>query len=306
MRRLSGRSKALLASKALLYVALAKGLADFTGHAAYKRLMSFTYCAGAVVILAVLGWVADLLAPSLHYACHRLLKMALGVASVAVVVFELATKPSSLKFAVSLYYVGAAAALLGTLYGGPGPASYGRRRSSGVFDVVPVVVRHLARAHDLAVGYCYFAIFIPLSAIRICDVVQTWLLFHNALSEGVVVDDILKQARQSQEVGAKDTELELRNLRRQVETQQKAIARLLAHAGVDDDGLEAGEVPNPIRDVTSEGEIAGAAPAQPDKPPMRSKSITSLRPAAYNTAPPPSGERFTFQSPDAMPPRELS
>jgi len=306
VRRLSGRSKALLASKALLYVALAKGLADFTGHAAYKRLMSFTYCAGAVVILAVLGWVADLLAPSLHYACHRLLKMALGVASVAVVVFELATKPSSLKFAVSLYYVGAAAALLGTLYGGPGPASYGRRRSSGVFDVVPVVVRHLARAHDLAVGYCYFAIFIPLSAIRICDVVQTWLLFHNALSEGVVVDDILKQARQSQEVGAKDTELELRNLRRQVETQQKAIARLLARAGVDDDGLEAGEVLNPVRDVTSGGEIAAAAPAQPDKPPMRSKSITSLRPAAYNTAPPPSGERFTFQSPDAMPPRELS
>ncbi|KAH8072100.1 1,3-beta-D-glucan synthase [Aureococcus anophagefferens] len=306
VRRLSGRSKALLASKALLYVALAKGLADFTGRAAYKRLMSFTYCAGAVVILAVLGWVADLLAPSLHYACHRLLKMALGVASVAVVAFELATKPSSLKFAVSLYYVGAAAALLGTLYGGPGPASYGRRRSSGVFDVVPVVVRHLARAHDLAVGYCYFAIFIPLSAIRICDVVQTWLLFHNALSEGVVVDDILKQARQSQEVGAKDTELELRNLRRQVETQQKAIARLLARAGVDDDGLEAGEVVNPVRDVTSEGEIAAAAPPQPDKPPVRSKSITSLRPAAYNTAPPPSGERFTFQSPDAMPPRALS
>ena len=74
----------------------------------------------------------------------------------------------------------------------------------------------------------------------------------------------------------------------------------------DDDGLEAGEVLNPVRDVTSEGEIAAAAPAQPDKPPMRSKSITSLRPAAYNTAPPPSGERFTFQSPDAMPPRELS
>ncbi|KAH8049255.1 1,3-beta-D-glucan synthase [Aureococcus anophagefferens] len=197
VRRLSGRSKALLASKALLYVALAKGLADFTGRAAYKRLMSFTYCAAR-------------------------------------------DEAELLKFAVSLYYVGAAAALLGTLYGGPGPASYGRRRSSGVFDVVPVVVRHLARAHDLAVGYCYFAIFIPLSAIRICDVVQTWLLFHNALSEGVVVDDILKQARQSQE---------------------------------------------------------------PDKPPVRSKSITSLRPAAYNTAPPPSGERFTFQSPDAMPPR---
>ena len=49
-------------------------------------------------------------------------------------------------------------------------------------------------------GYVYFAVFAPLSAIRVVDVVQTWFLFHNALSEGVVVDDILKQARQSQDV----------------------------------------------------------------------------------------------------------
>ncbi|KAH8055610.1 1,3-beta-D-glucan synthase [Aureococcus anophagefferens] len=207
-----------------------------------------------------------------------------------------------LKFAVSLYYVGAAAALLGTLYGGPGPASYGRRRSSG-FDVVPSSSA-TSRAHDLAVGYCYFAIFIPLSAIRICDVVQTWLLFHNALSEG--------GGRRHPQAGAP-----VAGGRRQDTSSSSATcgarsrpsrrpSRGSSRAGVDDDGLEAGEVLNPVRDVTSEGEIAAAAPPQPDKPPVRSKSITSLRPAAYNTAPPPSGERFTFQSPDAMPPRELS
>ena len=68
--------------------------------------------------------------------------------------------------------------------------------------IVPSLTRHLARLHDLVVGYVYFAVFAPLSAIRVVDVVQTWLLFHNALSEGVVVDDILKQARQSQETSS--------------------------------------------------------------------------------------------------------
>ena len=57
-------------------------------------------------------------------------------------------------------------------------------------------------------GYVYFAVFAPLSAIRVVDVVQTWLLFHNALSEGVVVDDILKQARQSQETSSSNGQSE--------------------------------------------------------------------------------------------------
>lgn len=33
---------------------------------------------------------------------------------------------------------------------------------------------------------------------------QTWLLFHNALSEGVVIDDILKYARMNKEQAHKE------------------------------------------------------------------------------------------------------
>ena len=102
--------------------------------------------------------------------------------------------PASLKFAISMYYLAAAVCVLGTLWGGEGPAVYGGRRHSSFAAIVPSLTRHLARLHDLVVGYVYFAVFAPLSAIRVVDVVQTWLLFHNALSEGVVVDDILKQA----------------------------------------------------------------------------------------------------------------
>ena len=248
---------------------------------------------------------------------------------------ELATKPSTLKFAVSLYYLGAAVVVLGSLYGGPGPASYNsRRRRNPCLDVVPVVVRCLSRTHDVFIGYAFFAIFLPLSAIRICDVVQTWLLFHNALSEGVVVDDILKQARQSQEVGAKDHDAEIRDLRRQVETQQVAIAKLLALNG-DTSLLDAenGDV-NPVRllpQTNSAGDVANApngaqaaggavaqAGSETDVSDAANRTSGDTKPARRQTLavnanerlPYPihtsaSSDRFTFQSPDAMPPREL-
>ena len=246
---------------------------------------------------------------------------------------ELATKPSTLKFAISLYYLGAAVVVLGSLYGGPGPASYNsRRRRNPCLDVVPVVVRCLSRTHDVFIGYAFFAIFLPLSAIRICDVVQTWLLFHNALSEGVVVDDILKQARQSQEVGAKDHDAEIRDLRRQVETQQVAIAKLLALNG--DTSLldaengdvnvrhlpqtnSAGDVAAPngaqnaggaVAQASSETDVSDAANrTSGDTKPARRQTLAvnanERLPYPIHTS--ASSDRFTFQSPDAMPPREL-
>ena len=98
---------------------------------------------------------------------------------------QVVAKPASLKFAISAYYLLAALAVLGTLWGGEGPSSFGYRGSTGVFShLVPALTRNLARCHDLAIGYCYFAFFLPLAAVRVVDVVQTWLLFHNALSEG--------------------------------------------------------------------------------------------------------------------------
>jgi callose synthase len=55
---------------------------------------------------------------------------------------------------------------------------------------------------------------------------QTWLLYHNALSRGVEIDHILQYARKTKEKAAIDTEsvVELRN---RLAEQEKKIQELL-------------------------------------------------------------------------------
>lgn len=80
--------------------------------------------------------------------------------------------------------------------------------------------------------------FVPLfvlAALQIPDKIQTWLLYHNALSEGVLIDTILKQARRTQK-----SELDMHasmtmesnaesivELKRKLDEQQQVISRLL-------------------------------------------------------------------------------
>mmetsp|Transcript_33873 Transcript_33873/g.103973 ORF Transcript_33873/g.103973 Transcript_33873/m.103973 type:complete len:586 (-) Transcript_33873:79-1836(-) len=304
LRRLSHRSKCVVSLKAVLYVVLAKGLFDFSGKAAARRLVGFAYAALALGALQLCVYLVDRIAHRLPYALHRLVQMFLGVASLAVVIGEVVAKPASLKFAISAYYLLAALAVLGTLWGGEGPSSFGYRGSTGVFShLVPALTRNLARCHDLAIGYCYFAFFLPLAAVRVVDVVQTWLLFHNALSEGVVVDDILKQARQSQESsGAKDQAEELQKLRRQVEMQQQSIAALLAGAPERAAEFASGYPPRAeLANVSSDPAVNGSAP------PRRSSTSDFLPSSAGPSPSAPSGhDGFTFSSPETLPPRPYS
>jgi len=288
LRRLSNRSKCVVSLKAVLYVVLAKGLFDFSGKAATRRLIAFSYALLVLASLQVCAYVVDRVAHRLHYACHRLVQMVLGICSVGVALYEVCAHPASLKFAISMYYLAAAVCVLGTLWGGEGPAVYGGRRHSSFAAIVPSLTRHLARLHDLVVGYVYFAVFAPLSAIRVVDVVQTWLLFHNALSEGVVVDDILKQARQSQETSSSNGQSEeIAQLRRQVELQQRALGALLEGRGDASAYYQAAVSPPPPRSDSDSAVDGGRRPSAP-----------------ASLSPPSDAAAFSFSSPAEMPPRD--
>jgi hypothetical protein len=56
---------------------------------------------------------------------------------------------------------------------------------------------------------------------------QTWLLYHNALSAGVVIEDILKHARRTKERGAADGE-DISSLRSQLIEQERVVKQLIA------------------------------------------------------------------------------
>ncbi|KAJ8612338.1 hypothetical protein CTAYLR_008360 [Chrysophaeum taylorii] len=293
-RRLSVQSKLFVGSKAILYVSLARGLAWKSGKEDTERvrrveldnLLQFATLAAALAALLLVSVCVDAIAYRLHYAIHRLLKMVLGVATVAVCVAAFVLHRSFIHFATSLYYVAAAVNIVGTLLG-------------------VGFVRHLQRVHDALIGYAFFVVFIFLSALHIFDVIQTWLLFHNALSQGVVVDDILKQARRSQEADEPpDTTAELRDLRRIVEQQQRTIADLLAASSA-----KAAAAASSSRDAkdakdAKDAVVAGAQEVASDTN-LRAVRTSIQSAVTFELAPVPApAPVFTFQSPDQMPPRE--
>ena len=100
------------------------------------------------------------------------------------------------------------------------------------------------------------------------------------LREGVVVDDILKQARQSQETASSNGQSEeIAQLRRQVELQQQALGALLEGRG----------------DASAYYQAAAA-------PPPRSPSDSAVD-VRRNSVPATTG-RFSFTQPAQPPPRD--
>lgn len=86
-------------------------------------------------------------------------------------------------------------------------------------------------------------------------VAQTWLLFHNALSEGVVIDDILKYARMNKEMAgldddARNSDSELRSLVQaqaaELELLKRRVSRLVRGVLVWLAGWFAGSVGNVV------------------------------------------------------------
>ena len=82
--------------------------------------------------------------------------------------------------------------------------------------------------------------------------------FHNALAEGVVVDDILKQARQSQETSSSNGQSEeIAQLRRQVELQQRALGAWLEGRGDASAYYQAAVSPPPPRSGVRRDTVGG-------------------------------------------------
>jgi callose synthase len=61
------------------------------------------------------------------------------------------------------------------------------------------------KVHDYILGHALFTVMYLLSIIQL-GVLQTWLLYHNALSSGVAIEDILKYASRKKEGAEHDGE----------------------------------------------------------------------------------------------------
>jgi len=69
-----------------------------------------------------------------------------------------------------------------------------------MFGVSEAVIA--CKVQDVLIGHFIFLPLFVLSALHLPSTLQTWLLFYNALSQGVVIEDVLRQARQRRAVVA--------------------------------------------------------------------------------------------------------
>jgi callose synthase len=201
-------------------------------------------------------------------------------------------------------------------------------------------VKHFYFIHDLVCGHLLFLPLFILAGLQLPHHIQTWLLYHNALSTDVVVSDILRYARKTQESGAgnegadEDLVEQVTELRKVVQKQEQilinaglltlntndAVAKLVS-SGADGVSISAqsdsqytgGGVGPPNRAFSMSGMDVWndmALGVSNTEPTLSQESHVIVSGSGLPPPPPPepaarsvSDSGFSFTQPDTMPPR---
>eukprot|EP00612_Vaucheria_litorea_P006825 CAMPEP_0171471610 /NCGR_PEP_ID=MMETSP0946-20130122/804_1 /TAXON_ID=109269 /ORGANISM="Vaucheria litorea, Strain CCMP2940" /LENGTH=1191 /DNA_ID=CAMNT_0012001127 /DNA_START=475 /DNA_END=4047 /DNA_ORIENTATION=- len=116
-----------------------------------------------------------------------------------------------IRMIVGMYYIMAALSKMSLLFG-------------------YTALRRFYFYHDFILGNVIFMVLFVAAALQIPKSIQTWMLFNNALDQGVVIDDVLKYARMAQEQNAdesRDKKEELKNL---IQKQDSMLKKLTSYS----------------------------------------------------------------------------
>jgi callose synthase len=135
-----------------------------------------------VVCLLILRWLVSAKERSIPYPVRRTIGILVAIGVVAAIITLFIEDSNYLRYALAGYYGIGAVCMIGLLFG---------LKFVKVFYFI----------HDIV---CAHIIFIPLFVLAVLQLpgqIQTWLLYHNALSANVVVSDILRYARKTKDSG---------------------------------------------------------------------------------------------------------
>jgi len=193
------------------WVLLAVGLA---GH---KFLHSSVEQGRVLVLLGVFAiflfcnWVIHKLERYWTYAVRRFASLFLWTVTFVIVLALFISHAQYVQYSAAMYYCFSALSFLALLSGAKN-------------QVIPVY-----KLHDYLVGHIMFFMLAILALLQM-GYFQTWLLYHNALSSGVEIEDILKYARRSRERASDESDV-VQELRSQVAEQQRLLQQLLQRGG---------------------------------------------------------------------------
>lgn len=313
-------SKLVYFPKMIVYVVLANGIRVSDLFSVDMSLntpeISISYLLVLIVSLLVFSKIFVASENHLSYTARRFISLILFTGITFGTVTILVEDLNFLRYVMSAYYYLSAFCLLGLLFG-------------------VKFVKNFYLIHDLLCAHIIFIPLFVLAAFQIPSYIQTWLLYQNALSEEVVVEDILKYAKKSMKSSENeknvDLEEQIAELRRIVNAQQEIIAsqnygstssrqtmfrrnestdaiNLMNQEDIAIDGSGESAYSIPIKKVlsTSAMDVWGSmAMGVDDDANIDSQALGTRKSTTTNISIPvtSSSSDFSFKSPDVMPPR---
>ena len=252
------------------------------------------------------------------YPIRRTVGIVLFVGLIAGIITVFIEDTNCIRYALAAYYGVGACCLIGLCFG-------------------LKVVKHFYFVHDVVCGHIIFIPLFILAALQIPHYVQTWLLYHNALSSDVVVSDILRYARRTQEAGGhveanEDLIEQVAELKKLVQKQEMLLARVGLAPAQEGASSSTDAIADLVSSTTEDEMIiqpssvvspsiarnrsTGAVPraqsmsgldvwgemALGDGGPGES-TVDSYQSNAPQTQSRPTAQGFSFTQPDTMPPR---
>ena len=309
--------------KSLLYLLIAEGIrrsdlfqSDTTLN---KPLISVGRVLIFIALLLVLVRVYALTERSMAYPIRRTVGIVLFVGLIAGIITVFIEDTNCIRYALAAYYGVGAFCLVGLCFG---------------FKFV----KNFYFVHDVVCGHIIFIPLFVLAALQIPHYVQTWLLYHNALSSDVVVSDILRYARRTQEAGGhteanEDLIEQVAELKKLVQKQElllsrvgltpgqggtssstDAIADLVSSNAGDEMIIQPNSVVTPTVGVNDGGVAVPRAQSMSgldvwgemalgDGGTSNPNTDSYHRTSSQNQTGPTNAQGFSFTQPDTMPPR---
>jgi len=165
-------------------------------------------------LLCVLGTVEHMMS----YPIQRTAEIMIVIGLVASITTAFIEDSNFIRYGLAAYYGIGAVCQLGLLFG-------------------MKFVKNFYCVHDLVCGHIIFIPLFILAILKVPHRIQTWLLYQNALSSDVVVSNILRYARKSQESGGtsapnKDLVEQIAKLSKVVQKQEQTIENLGSSGGL--------------------------------------------------------------------------
>lgn len=197
----------MLVQKCIVWVVIAWGIAGekfFTSTKEQKRMLEML---GLFAIYFLGNWAIRKMERYWNYAVRRFTSLILTTVVVVMTVMLILLHPQYIRYITAMYYFISAVSFIPLLFGATSSVVY------------------VYKLHDLIVGHSIFLLLSVLAFLQF-GYLQTWLLYHNALSAGVEIGSILKYARKSQARAQTESDV-ISELRAQMAQQERMIKQLL-------------------------------------------------------------------------------